>query len=277
MVGSSVTVCLPALMRSGILLALVGERAEAEHAVLALQLHAHAGRDVVRHQRRDADAEIDVEAVAQLLGGAFGHLIAGPGHQTSSLSAGGRGFARLRTVRCSMRFSALGTCMMRWTNTPGVMMWSPSISPGSTRCSTSATVTLAGGRHHRIEVARGLAVDEVAFGIALPGVHDREVGDEAGLHDVALAVELALFLALGDVGADAGLGEEGRDAGAAGADALGQRALRVELDLELAGEKLLREQLVLADIGRDHLLDLARLEQQAEAGAVDAGIVGHAR
>ena len=32
--------------------------------------------------------------------------------------------------------------------------------------------------------------------------------------------------------------------------------------------------LVLADIGRDHLLDLPRLEQQAEAGAVDAGIVG---
>ena len=117
---------------------------------------------------------------------------------------------------------------------------------------------LAGGRHHRIEVARGLAVDEVALGVALPGVHDREVGDEAALHDVVLAVELALLLALGDHGADAGLGEEGRDAGAAGADALGQRALRVELDLELAGEKLLREHLVLADVGRDHLLDLAR-------------------
>ena len=40
---------------------------------------------------------------------------------------------------------------------------------------------------------------------------------------------------------------------------------------------LLREQLVLADIGRDHLLDLARLQQQAEADAVDAGIVGDRR
>jgi hypothetical protein len=64
----------------GILLALIGERAEAEHAVLALQLHAHAVGDVVRHQGRDADAEIDVEAVAQLLGGARRHLVAGPGH-----------------------------------------------------------------------------------------------------------------------------------------------------------------------------------------------------
>ena len=144
-------------------------------------------------------------------------------------------------------------------------MWSPSSSPGCTRCSTSATVTRAAVAIIGIKIARGLAVDEVALGIALPGMHEREVGDEAGLHDVALAVEGALFLALGDVGADAGLGEEGRNAGAARAHALGQRALRVELDLQLAGEELLREQLVLAHIGRDHLLDLARLEQQAEA------------
>ena len=49
-----------------------------EHAVLALQRHLDAVRDVVRHQRRDADAEIDVEAVLQLLGGARGHLVTGP-------------------------------------------------------------------------------------------------------------------------------------------------------------------------------------------------------
>ena len=63
---------------------------------------------------------------------------------------------------------------------------------------------------------------------------DRKVGDEAALHDVTLAVEFAHVLAFGDLGAEAGLGEEGRDAGAAGADALGERALRVEFDLELA-------------------------------------------
>ncbi len=108
-------------------------------------------------------------------------------------------------------------------------------------------------------------------------MHDRQVGDDAALHDVALAVEFALFLALGDVGAGAGAGEEGRDAGAAGADALGQRALRVELDFQFAAEILLGEKLVLAHIGRDHLLDLLGLQQQAEAGAVDAGIVRHDR
>ena len=35
-VGNSVTVCLPALMRSAILLALERKRTEAEHAVLGL-------------------------------------------------------------------------------------------------------------------------------------------------------------------------------------------------------------------------------------------------
>ena len=136
---------------------------------------------------------------------------------------------------------------------------------------------LRSGRHHRVKVARGLAVDQVTGGVALPGVDDGEVGEQAALHDVFLAVEFLHFLAFGDQRADAGLGVEGRDAGAAGADALGQRALRVEFEFQLAGEVLLREQLVLADIGRDHLLDLPRLQQPAEADAVDARIVGDDR
>ena len=67
-----------------IFIALEGEGAHAEHAVLALQLHVDAVRDEVRHQRRNADAELDVVAVAQLLGGAGGHLFAGPSHVCSS-------------------------------------------------------------------------------------------------------------------------------------------------------------------------------------------------
>src|SRR5689334_3584291 len=52
---------------------------------------------------------------------------------------------------------------------------------------------LSGGRHHRVEVARGLAIDEIAFAVALPGVDDREIGDDAALHNISLAVELAQF------------------------------------------------------------------------------------
>jgi hypothetical protein len=64
----------------GVFFALIGERAHAEHAILALQADVDAGGDVVRNQRRDANAEIDVIAVAQLLGGTSGHLFTGPGH-----------------------------------------------------------------------------------------------------------------------------------------------------------------------------------------------------
>src|SRR5208283_2158280 len=100
----------------GILLALEGKGAGAEHAVLGLQLHAHPVGDEIRDQRRNADAEIDVEAVAQFLGGACRHLIAGPSHQISSpVPAGASAFVRLRTVRCSMCLVALGTWMMRCT------------------------------------------------------------------------------------------------------------------------------------------------------------------
>ena len=35
---------------------------------------------------------------------------------------------------------------------------------------------LAGRGHHRIEIARGLAIDQVAFGIAFPGLDDGQVG-----------------------------------------------------------------------------------------------------
>src|SRR6266851_41512 len=83
-------------------------------------------------------------------------------------------------------------------------------------------------RHDRIEITRRLAIDEVALGVALPGVDDGEIAEEAALHDVALAVEFALLLALGDEGPDPRLGEEGGDTRAAGADALGQGALRIE-------------------------------------------------
>src|SRR6185312_13028557 len=93
---------------------------------------------------------------------------------------------------------------------------------------------LGGGRHHRVEVARGLAEDEVALAVRLPGMDDRQVGEEPALHDISRAVEVARLLALGDEGADAGLGEKRRNAGAAGADSLGERALRVEFELQLA-------------------------------------------
>jgi hypothetical protein len=55
-------------------------------------------------------------------------------------------------------------------------------------------------------------------------MHEREVGEDAALHHVVLAVELAGLLAVRDHRAVAGLCEEGRDAGPARPDPLGERA-----------------------------------------------------
>src|SRR5215207_6624363 len=98
-----------------IFFALVGEWPEAQHAILTLQLHAYSWRNVIGNQRGNADAEVDIDTIAQLLGGAVGHLLACPGHQTSSPVPAGAA-VRLRVVRCSMCLSALATCTMRFTN-----------------------------------------------------------------------------------------------------------------------------------------------------------------
>ena len=150
----------------------IGERPHAEHAVLALQLHAHALGNVVRHQRRNADAEIDVKAVAQLLGGARGHLVAGPGHQTSPRSARRRACA---SVRCSMRFCGVGHVHDALHENAGREDVVGIDLAGLNEMLDLGDRDLAGRRHHRIEVARGLAVDEIALGVALPGVHDGEM------------------------------------------------------------------------------------------------------
>src|SRR5271165_368097 len=60
---------------------------------------------------------------------------------------------------------------------------------------------LGGGSHHGIEVARRLAVDEIAPSVALPGFHESEVSFERALHDVGVAIEFAGFFAFGDYSA----------------------------------------------------------------------------
>jgi hypothetical protein len=55
---------------------------------------------------------------------------------------------------------------------------------------------------------------------------------------------------------------------------LGERPLRVEFQLQLAGQIQLGEQLVLADVGADHLPDLPAGQQHAQPEVVDAAVVG---
>src|SRR5690606_16902196 len=90
----------------GVDLVLGRERADAEQAVLRLQPDVHAIWDVVGHQCRQADAEVDVHAVLELTGGALRHFFAGPGHYGAPAG---------RTVPGSMRFSGVVSCPMRST------------------------------------------------------------------------------------------------------------------------------------------------------------------
>ena len=166
---------------------------------------------------------------------------------------------------------------MRCTKMPGRWTASGSNVPVSTISSTSTTVILPACATFGLKlraVRRNIRLPDLS---AFQALTSETSGISAQLHHVLLAVELADLLAVGHDGADAGLGEERRDAGAAGAQLLGQRALRREVELQFAGQVLALELLVLADVARDHLADLARREQLAEAEAVDARVVGDDR
>ena len=180
---------------------------------------------------------------------------------------------------------------------PGVWTSLGSSSPGSTSSSTSAIVTrphiAASGLKLRAESRKtrlpcrspfqartspksatiacsrtnSLSPSAVAN---VPGLLRRR-----GDHHVAVGVVLPRQPALGHLGADAGRGEERRDARAAGPHPLGQRALRGQLDLELAGEVLPGELLVLPDVRRHHPAEPLGHQQQAQAPVVDAAVVRH--
>ena len=132
--GIVVMVCLPALMRSGSTSSSVGNGPMPSRPFSDCSTTSMPRRNVVGDQRRDADAEVDVVAVAQLLGGAARHQFAhrrvllatrcaGDGAELDALLVASRP-GRSDRRRCPACGSSSG-----------------SSSPTSTRCSTSATVT----------------------------------------------------------------------------------------------------------------------------------------
>src|SRR5699024_12690347 len=93
------------------------------------------------------------------------------------------------------------------------------------------------------------------------------------LADIAALVVLPRHTALGDLGSGARDRVDGGDSRSAGAPLLGQRSLRGEFDLELTGKVLASEFLVLTDIGGDDPPKSTVGEQNAQAAAVDTGVV----
>src|SRR5208283_2375059 len=89
----------------------------------------------------------------------------------------------------------------------------------------------AGSGHHGIEVARCLPIDEVAPAVALPGLDEREVRSQRTFEHVRAATEFARLLAFCHYCTESCRRVERRDAGSAGADALGQRTLRNQFQI----------------------------------------------
>src|SRR5260370_42198959 len=63
---------------------------------------------------------------------------------------------------------------------------------------------VGGGGHHRIKIARGFAVNEVAPAVPFPRLDESKVSAQSALHHVHAATEFACFFSFGDHGALAG-------------------------------------------------------------------------
>ena len=134
----------------------------------------------------------------------------------------------------------------------------------------------ARGRDHRIEIARGLAKNEISHRVALPGFDDGEIRGQRTLQNVFAPVELANVLALGDHRSISCRRVKRRNPRTARAKFFRQGSLRRQLDFELAGHEQLLEKFVLANVAGNHLFDLALFEHQTDAESVDARVVGNA-
>src|SRR5208282_2957776 len=95
------------------------------------------------------------------------------------------------------------------------------------------------------------------------------------LEHVIAAVDAPRFLAFGERGAVAGGRVEGANTGPRGTDALGQVALRheLELDVPVVVEPVEYPGIDLPRKRTDDLLHLSRLEQCREAGIAVTGVV----
>ena len=115
-------------------------------------------------------------------------------------------------------------------------------------------------RHHRVEVAGGQHIGEIAEVIGQKGVNKRELSAERGLQQVRLAVDLDLALAFGNQCADARRRQYAAETAAPGANALGERTLRNQIDRDLIGQHLLLRLRIEADMGRGQTRDQSGIE-----------------
>ena len=141
--------------------------------------------DVVRHQRRQPDPEVHVRPVGQLRGGPRGHLL------TASSSSGLRARRLVRADRPLL--DPLVRRLLRGQRHHPLHEDPGGVHVVGVQLAGLDEMLDLGDRHpaahrgERVEVARGVAVDEVAVPVALPGPHQPEVGDDRLLQHVLTA------------------------------------------------------------------------------------------
>ena len=87
------------------------------------------------------------------------------------------------------------------------------------------------------------------------------------------AIKFADFFAFCGKRAVAGGRVKRRNSGAARANPLGERSLRIQLDVDFFVHRQLFECVIFAHIAGDHFLHLLVLKQEADAEIVDAGVI----
>ena len=127
---------------------------------------------------------------------------------------------------------------------------------------------VGGSGHDNVEVAHGTLVPAVAELIALIGAQQGEISVD-GLHQqVILAIDGLTAHAEGALlhqRVDAHGGQHAAQTGAGSADALSQRTLRQQVDLQRTLGVLLADLGGHADVGGDHALDLMIVDQLRDA------------
>ena len=120
--------------------------------------------------------------------------------------------------------------------------------------------------HNGIEVSLGHPELQVAESVCLPGANKSVVRGHWKLQHVSPAADLAMFLALGQLGAHAGWGEKAANTRACGSNPFGQSSLRYQLGLDFAivvhsHEGRYPRGMSRCGEGADHLAHLARFNQ----------------
>jgi hypothetical protein len=135
----------------------------------------------------------------------------------------------------------------------------------------------AGHRHHRVEIAGGQGVDQIAVIVGHEGLHDREVGLQGQFQQKFAAIDFDLALALLDDRAHAGRRQNAPQSVAPRADLFDQGSLRDQLNLQCAGDHLLLGFGVEPDMARDHLAQGLGADKLANTAAGHRGVIGDHR